>query len=55
VGRYLVTEWNLENPERHVHLIFIAVSFFLYAATLILLPRLAGSDHTEQTPEVIDS
>jgi hypothetical protein len=40
---------------RHDHLVFIAASFFLYAATLILLPRLAGSDHTEQTLEVIDS
>ena len=39
---------------RHGHLVFIAASFFLYAATLILLPRLAGSGHTEQTSEVIN-
>jgi hypothetical protein len=32
---------------RHGHLIVIAASFFLYAATLILLPRLAGHGHPE--------
>jgi len=37
----------LLEDVRHGHLIVIAASFFLYAATLILLPRLAGHGHRE--------
>jgi hypothetical protein len=37
----------LLEEVRHGHLIVIAASFFLYAATLILLPRLAGHSHRE--------
>ena len=32
----------LFEDVRHGHLIFIAASFFVYAATLLMLPRLAG-------------
>ncbi len=37
----------LMEDVRHGHLIAIAASFFLYAATLIVLPRLAGYGHRE--------
>jgi hypothetical protein len=37
----------LLEDVRHGHLIVIAASFFLYAATLIVLPRLAGHGHRE--------
>ena len=40
----------LFQDVRHGHLIFIAASFFLYAATLLLLPRLAGQGRKEQVP-----
>lgn len=43
----------LLEDVRHGHLIVIAASFFLYAATLIVLPRLAGHGHREPVqPEV---
>lgn len=38
---------------RHDHLVLIAASFFLYAATLILLPRLASRGQPEQSPTAI--
>ncbi len=38
---------------RHGHLGLIAASFFLYAATLILLPRLASRGQPEQSPTAI--
>jgi hypothetical protein len=37
----------LLEDVRHGHLVAIAASFFLYAGTLILLPRLAGHRHQE--------
>jgi hypothetical protein len=51
----LVAAKILFEDVRHGHLIFIAASFFLYAATLILLPRLAGHGRKEQTPAEINS
>jgi hypothetical protein len=51
----LVAAKILFQDVSHGHLIFIAASFFLYAATLILLPRLAGQSRKEQTPAEINS
>jgi ABC-type Na+ efflux pump permease subunit len=45
----LVAAKILFQDVRQGHLIFIAASFFLYAATLLLLPRLAGQGRKEQT------
>ena len=45
----LVAAKILLQDVRHGHLIFIAASFFLYAATLLLLPRLAGQGRKDQT------
>ena len=40
---------------RHGHLVLIAASFFLYAATLILLPRMASGDQQNQASKAIES